>query len=199
MLLKLLVSILLVIFLHLNTITINYQIAPNSILYLKGNTSITDYKCDCEDTFPATKSEVSFNSAITQLSFKNAHLSIKSSVFDCHNFIITRNLKHTLKTDKYPAIDVELLSATSNNVIENDFQVGKTYTFQTKALVTITGKTLPQTLVIKLTKLAENKYKLSSDKGLSMKEYSIVPYVPFNVIKFEDTVTIHFDLFVSEL
>jgi hypothetical protein len=87
--------------------TKKWVISESSSLSVNGSTNINKFSCeilayDKTDTLTISKSS---NGVILS---GNVGLSIKS--FDCHNSIMTHDLRKTLKEDQYPMLHISFLS-----------------------------------------------------------------------------------------
>ena len=175
---------------------VHYQIKKGSKMTLKGNTSINDFKCECDDTFENSQLVANFGKSNEQIEFSKANLLVKINSLDCKNKFINNDLALSLKADKYPFIHVEMLSAIPHHKDEN-LQLYKVYNYQIKTLITISGKTKPQILNVAIKKLNNKFYNISANKIISMAEYEIQPKSPIKFIKIKNDVTINFDLNVE--
>ena len=163
---------------------------------LKGNTSINDFKCECDDTFENSQLVANFGKSNEQIEFSKANLLVKINSLDCKNKFINNDLALSLKADKYPFIHVEMLSAIPQHKDEN-LQLYKVYNYQIKTLITISGKTKPQLLNVAIKKINNKFYNISANKIISMAEYEIQPKSPIKFIKIKNDVNIIFDLNVE--
>lgn len=193
-----LLFILLPFLLHSDNSTplkLNYQIDEKSQLYLLGSTNVNNFKCSCTDKFPPAVLEAEVNESSKQIQFKNTNLRIKTTLLNCKNKVMNRDMHKSLKAEKYPYINVELVTAT---LLNNDRELlpGKVYSYNVNTVITIAGVSKPQLISVKLLKLSNHLYKLSASKDLLMSEYEITPRTPFNIIKIDDLVTIHFEMLV---
>jgi hypothetical protein len=96
---------------HLNSAaeTKKWVISESSTLCVNGTTNINKFSCeilayDKTDTLTINKNK-SDNAIVLS---GNIGLSIKS--FDCHNSIMTHDLRKTLKEDQYPMLHISFLS-----------------------------------------------------------------------------------------
>lgn len=100
-----------------------------------------------------------------------------------------------LKAEKYPHINVELISAQPLHD-EKQLQSSKVYKYNVNAVITIAGISKQHLMTVQMVKLSNHLYRLNASKDLLMSDYEIKPRTPFNIIKINDLVTIHFDMVV---
>ena len=178
---------------HAVSFKLNYQIDEKSQLYLLGTTNVNNFKCACTDKFPAAVLEAEINETSGLIHFKNANIRIKTTLLNCKNNVMNRDMHKALKAEKYPYINVSLLTATALQD-EKQLQNGKTYNYNVSTVITIAGISKPHILTVQLSKLSNHLYRLNASKDLLMSDYEIKPRTPFNIIKIDDLVTIHFEM-----
>jgi hypothetical protein len=90
--------------------TNKWLVSENSSLSVNGSTNINKFTCDipnCDQTDTITVSKPDKDVKLSG----SIHLSIKS--FDCHNDMMTRNLRKTLKESEFPSLQIEFLTLNS--------------------------------------------------------------------------------------
>ncbi|MCP9764370.1 YceI family protein [Lacihabitans soyangensis] len=193
-----LVRLLIVLFLSsfTNPSLIHYQIKKGSKMVLKGKTSVKDFNCACDDTFENAQLIARINNSTRQIDFDKANFNVKIKSLDCSNKFINNDLATSLKAEKHPFINVEMLTAVPNHQ-EQELQVNKAYKYCIKTLISISGKTKPQTLNVTLKKINAKNYIINACKVISMSDYEIQPKSPIKFIKIKDEVRIEFNLNVE--
>lgn len=194
MLLRLLIVFFL--FAFTNSELIHYQIKKGSKMVLKGKTSVKDFNCSCDDTFENAQLVAHFNDNTNQIDFDKAKLNVRIRNLDCHNRFIDNDLATSLKAEKYPFIGIEMLNAISQHQDE-ELQANKIYKYCIKTLISISGKTKPQTLNVTLKKVNSKNFLINASKWVSMSDYDIEPKSPIKFIKIKDEVSIEFSLNVE--
>jgi polyisoprenoid-binding protein YceI len=194
MLLRLLIVFFL--FSFANPSLIHYQIKKGSMMVLKGKTSVKDFNCACDDTFENAQLIAHINNSTRQIDFDKANFNVKIKSLDCNNKFINNDIATSLKAERHPFINVEMLSAIPNH-LEQELQVNKAYKYCIKTLISISGKTKPQTLHVTLKKINAKNFTIHATKGISMNDYEIQPKSPIKFIKIKDEVNIEFNLNVE--
>lgn len=193
-----LLFILSVLFLRTDSgipVKITYQIDEKSELYLLGTTNVNTFKCSCTDKFPASVLEAEINESSRIIQFKNSNLRIKTTLLNCKNNVMNRDMHKSLKADKYPYINVELKNAQPMQD-EKQLQPGKVYKYSINTNISIAGITKPHAITVQMIKLSNHLFRFSASKDILMSDYEIKPRTPLNIIKIDDLVTIHFEMLV---
>jgi hypothetical protein len=84
-----------------------WVISENSSLIVNGSTNINKFSCeiptyDQTDTLTLTKSSAAIN--------LTGDISLKVESFDCHNSMMTRDLRKTLKEKEFPRLYIHFIS-----------------------------------------------------------------------------------------
>ena len=107
------------------------------------------------------------------------------------------NIKHkALKADEFPFITVDLLNALPQHN-EKEMQPGKVYNYNVNTIISIAGISKSQLIHVKMLRTKDNLYRLTASKDILMSEYEIRPRTPFNIIKIDDLISIHFEMLVN--
>ena len=109
---------------------------------------------------------------------------------------MNRDMHKALKAEDHPYIFVDIVNATPLHS-EKELQTGKQYNYNVVTVIQIAGIAKVQTLHVKMQRVKDHYYKLIAEKQIKMSEYDIKPRTPFNIIKIDDNITIHFELLVN--
>lgn len=93
-----------------NTTVVKWNIEKTSTLKISGSSNVHDFTCDVIGY--ATSDTIIFNesnNSVKQIPLKGL-IKIDINSIDCHNFIITRNFRNTLKSKDFPFLVVKFLS-----------------------------------------------------------------------------------------
>ncbi len=170
-----------------------YKIDEKSQLFLLGATNVNTFKCSCTDKFSPAYLEAEINESTKLILFKNTTLGIKTTLLNCNNNVMNRDMHKALKADKYPYIYVQLLQATPLQP-DKELQTGKAYTYQVNTIITIAGISKAHVFHVKFMKHSNHLLRMNASKEILMSDYEIRPRTPFNIIKIDDRITIHFHL-----
>ena len=88
-----------------------FEILPSSRLSIQGATNVNQFTCQyCDDLYSYTP-KVSISKTGQVVYFKGAQLRVKASTFDCGIRQMNKDFQDLLKVNKYPYLEMELLSA----------------------------------------------------------------------------------------
>lgn len=177
-------------------IRLAYHIDEKSQLFLLGSTNVNTFKCDCKDKFQPAILEGEINPSTRLIRFKNAKLLVKTKLLSCRNNVMNRDMHKALKADEFPFITVDLLNALPQHN-EKEMLPGKVYNYNVNTNISIAGINKSQLIHVKMMRTKDNLYRLTASKDILMSEYEIRPRTPFNIIKIDDLISIHFELLVS--
>ena len=181
---------------RMSPIRLAYQIDENSQLFLLGSTNVNNFKCDCKDKFQPAILEGDINPGTRLIRFNNVKLRIKTKLLSCKNNVMNRDMHKALKAEEFPYITVDLVTAQPLHN-EKEMQPGKVYTYNVSTVIHIAGISKTQVMQVKFLRSKDNLYRLTASKDILMSDYDIRPRTPFNIIKIDDTITIHFELMVN--
>lgn len=172
-----------------------YSIEPGSRLYLKGTSNVNSFTCDCEEQYGGQVLEVERNGGYAR--FRNVDLALRTKNFDCHNRKIDVDMQKALKADQFPQIKVTLVDTWQNpNCLDGNCK--DWFDVQANVKMTITNVTKTLSIPAKAKKLGPNRFQLQGESALQMSAFGITPpEAMFGMIKVNDWISFHFDLFVA--
>ncbi len=104
---------------------------------------------------------------------------------------MNEDMYKALKSDEYPYIEFDLLSAALSDSATKD----NTYYLNTTGSLTVAGCTKKINMKFKVEKNSDNTYRMVGNKKLSMKEFGITPPTAFfGLIKADDVLEAKFNL-----
>lgn len=110
--------------------SLTVAVSPESSLIIKGESNVNRFQCSYDVSQFSDSLEISFTEEKTHLYFSNAQLKLKNIFFNCGHKAINRDFHKLLRTEDFPTINLELISAegSSNSSVIN-----------TKLKITISG------------------------------------------------------------
>jgi hypothetical protein len=124
-------------------------VSEHSSLIVNGSTNVNRFTCAIVQ-YPKTDTmNVSVDNSNKVLLSGLLNIAVKN--FDCKNFLMTKQLRKTLKEDEFPVIQVRFLSLRENPV-----------TIQRKASI----KGVVELMIAGVTKRLEIDYQLAKDKNV---------------------------------
>ena len=92
----------------------SYIIDDNSKLRIIGSTNISTFNCDLMFDNVSSKVDILYQKEKNKIMFKDAHLQMANSCFDCGSRLINKDFLEMLNTEKYPYITLNLKEITIN-------------------------------------------------------------------------------------
>jgi hypothetical protein len=174
-----------------------FTVENTSKLYLLGSTNVNTFRCDCMEQFSTYSMKMVKTESGQTITFSDTKLRIPSSRFDCGNRIMNKDMFETLKGEKYPNIQIELIDAVQAGGKGLDEAAGWAPMKATTA-ITIAGIRKVVKMDVQGKKIAQNRYQFKGNKGLNLSDYSLAPPSPMmGLVKVDDVITIHLDLSVK--
>lgn len=175
---------------------VRYSIQASSKVSLDLNTNLTRVSCRCLDNVNfATDQLAEFAGSAGSLQFQNTALKLDVKMINCKNKNINNDLRETLSADKYPHIELELVSV---NVLHqmNELPLNVPKYFDAATHLTIAGKKLPQKIKTTVIRTGEDTFRVYATQNISLDAYDIVPRSPIKFIRIHDMATVTVDLLV---
>ncbi len=89
---------------------IKWAIQKTSTLRVQGRSNMNSFGCDIQGYYQTDTISCSGDSSNNKIVALKGCLKIDVLNFDCHNKLITCDLRKTLKADKYPTLSIRFLS-----------------------------------------------------------------------------------------
>lgn len=185
-----------------STQDIKYTTLPGSKMWIEGTSTLDDFKCTTADVngyAEIQQPEIAIDSAASD-SVKErdvVYVSILVHSLDCGKKLMNEDMYNAMKSDKFPSIKYELLSAhikTSPDSITGWFDL------MTKGNLYIAGEHKTVDILMKVKELPDGRFRLLGSKPLSMLDFGITPPSHFfGLIKAHKDLTVHFDLLAARV
>lgn len=173
-----------------------YSIQANSRVSLDLNTNLTRVSCRClDDVNFATNQLAEFEGNTDRVQFQNTALKLEVKMINCRNKNINNDLRETLSADKYPHIELELVSVNALHLV-SELPLNVPRYFDAMTYLTIAGKKLPQKIKTTVIRTGDDTFRMYATQNISLDAYNIVPKSPVKFIKIHDTATVTVDLLI---
>ncbi len=180
----------------------SYQILEESRLFLEGSSNVNQFKCRCEESFPAASfafenDENSFG----KIKFFDTRLAIKTRNLECGNKMMNKDLQRALHAEAFPYIAIQLSEAFFR--VENTFpdKIHQKWTPMTaQTFISIAGQTRKVQLDVHVQKTGNDRYRFTAAKDLRMTDFGITPPTALlGLVKVDDRIRINLDLAIAIL
>jgi hypothetical protein len=174
------------------TTTTNLIIEPKSTFILSGVSNVNEFDCKIVEGLCGQQLDVCYAQIDNSIIFNNTRFRLDVQKFDCNSSYITRDMKKTLKSEKYPFMYFELIS------ISNLFGDGQNKESLAETLITISGQTNKYFLTYQFEPIDSDTYSVHINSDFDMKEFGILPPTALmGFIKTEETINVDLNLIIS--
>jgi len=174
-----------------------FTVENTSKLYLLGSTNVNTFRCDCMEQFSTYSMKMAKAESGQTVTFSDTRLRIPSSRFDCGNRIMNKDMFETLKGERHPNIQIELLDAVQVGGKGLD-ESTEWVSMKATTAISIAGVRKVVKMDVQGKKIAQNRYQFKGNKGLHLSDYSLDPPSPMmGLVQVNDVITIHLDLAVK--
>ncbi len=169
-----------------------FVIEKGSKLYIEGTSNVNSFECMCTDEFDPLTAKITLSDDDRAVTFTGTTLRLKTTLLDCDNSKMNRDLCEALKSDDYPYIRIDLHDAV---VTEGSFDDPNGAKISCNASITITNIARKVTLIVKGRKLSHGRFRFISTKELLMTDFGVEPPTALlGLIKVRNAIRINFDL-----
>lgn len=176
---------------------VEFQLAEDSRLYIKGTSNVTDFTCHCLESFPKATAKITENGS--RIQFAKTALQIRTKKLDCGNKPMNNDMYNTLKANDYPHIQMTLIE--TRRPAGSFLQTKNSWTALDATLeITIAGVTRKELVPVQGRKTDADAYHFKGTKTLLMTNYGLKPpRALMGLIKVSDEIIIELDLRVHVL
>ncbi len=166
-------------------------IEPESSFRLSGVSNVNEFDCRIVEGFCGEQLSVCYEAKDGFISFDNTKFSLTVEKFDCESNYITRDMKKTLKGEKFPFMHFQLLNIENFDPI--DFNDSRAET-----LITIAGKTNKYFLKYEVLPIDAKSFHINFKSEFDIKEFGIdPPTAMMGLIKVNETIFVELNLKIS--
>ncbi|MEO8399432.1 MAG: YceI family protein [Ignavibacteriaceae bacterium] len=179
-----------------------FKTLPGSKVWIEGSSTINDFACITQkvEGYGSIINRDIFNSGgFTKKNALNdeAYLSLKVLNLDCGKERMNEDMFDAMKAEEFPFIKFDLVDVgiiTESDTSMNSFNV------KIKGNLSLAGKSNLISMVMTITKLKADKFRVQGNRQLFMKDFNIVPPSAFfGLIKAHDELVVYFDLIVGKI
>jgi hypothetical protein len=169
--------------------TFKWAISENSSLQVNGSTNVNKFTCnipsyDRRDTLTVNKSAVKNQVALTG----SMDLNVRS--FDCHKKMMTKDLRKTLKANKYPRMIIRFLSLNELPELE-----AKPASISGQVEIEIAGKKKSYAVNYQISLDGEKNIHLLGSREVTFSDFNLVPPKKLGgLVKTKDQLNVEFQL-----
>ncbi len=162
-----------------------WVISENSSLMVNGSTNINKFSCEIPtygqtDTLTVTKSG--------KAAILSGHVGLSIGSFDCHNSVMTRDLRKTLRQKEYPRLYIQFLSLSALPELTTRNQ-----TITGLVNIELAGITKRFEIDYQISADADNGIHLLGSRDINFSDFNLIPPRKLGgMIKTNDQLTVTF-------
>ncbi|MDF9799173.1 hypothetical protein OKW21_004436 [Catalinimonas alkaloidigena] len=169
----------------------SWQVRGNSRLEISGTTNINEFHClsvsyGGEDIMKEDYSQASESSSLS------GEIVMKSSGFDCHNSMMTRDFSKAVKASEFPEISIRFIGLKENPSRKN--------VLFGKVEITLAGEARIYTVSCIVKEESEKSKHLKGTRTFYFSDFGLQPPQKlFGAVKVKDAVSVDFHLKLQKL
>ncbi|MCX6139509.1 MAG: YceI family protein [Candidatus Kapabacteria bacterium] len=169
-----------------------FQIEKSSKLYIEGTSNVNSFECNCKDEFDPQVARITLSDDERSVWFTATTLRLRTTLLDCDNSKMNRDLCEALKSEDYPYIRIDFHDAV---ITEGSFEDADGAKISCNASITITNVTRKVVLKVKGKKLESGRFRFFSTKELLMTDFGVEPPTAMlGLIRVRNSIRINFDI-----
>lgn len=174
-----------------------YTTLPESKVWIDGTSTINDFTCT---TIKVNGyGYIVYPDSLTlKETLKNDKgiLSLKVKTLDCGKERMNEDMFEAMKAEQFPLIKFDLVEPEVSTKIDSSTKV---FNVRIKGKLFLAGKSNLLDMILTITRLDSNKFRVQGNTELSMLDYNIEPPSAFfGLIKAHEELTVFFDLVVKK-
>jgi len=167
-----------------------WVVDSNSSLNIEGRSNVSSFFCEVTKYLEADTLQYVNNEATRQFVFTNSNLTIDIYDFDCHQRIITSDLRKTLKADQNRFLKIHFISLDAFDV-RNHNQLVKG-----NVEILLAGKIKCTTIDFKINSTSTGLIQMNGSKNMLFSEFNVAPPRKLaGIIKIREEIKVNFQLF----
>lgn len=172
---------------------VRWAVQKTSSISIQGSTNVNSFGCDIIGYYKPDTIYCSEASAVTKSVTLNGDLRIDVSKFDCHNKMLTGDLRKTLKADAYPTMVIRFLNLERAPIIHNNKDSLKGW-----VEIELAGTRRRFEVFYTFVKTGATSIQLNGKRCFSFGDFSLVPPKKFaGLIKVKDRFDVDFNLLLD--
>ncbi|MEO5893758.1 MAG: YceI family protein [Ferruginibacter sp.] len=175
--------------------TIRWAVQKTSTIHIEGATNINSFGCDVNNYYQPDTIYCSQEIISTKPVTLTGDLQIDISKFDCHNKMLTRDLRSTLKAREYPTLVIRFLSLERAPAINNtkDFLKGWVE-------IELAGNKRRFEVNYSFIVEANSLIQLNGTRSFSFSDFNLTPPKKFaGLVKVKDKLNVDFNLLLDPI
>jgi len=172
---------------------VRWAVQKTSTIRILGSTNINNFGCDITGYYQPDTIYCSEENTVSKMVTLNGSLQIDVLNFDCHNKMLTSDLRKTLRANEYPKLVIRFLSLERTPVIQNNKDALKGW-----VEIELAGITRRFEVCYSFVKSGESLIQLNGKRSFSFADFKLIPPKKFaGLVKVHDTFNVDFNLLLD--
>ena len=170
-----------------------WAIQKSSTIRIQGSTNVNNFGCDIIGYYRLDTISCSEENAVSKLVTLHGDLQIDISKFDCHNKMLTGDLRKTLKSKEYPELIIRFLSLERSPSIYNTKDVLRGW-----VEIELAGSCRRFEINYTFMKTESSLIQLNGNRCFSFADFKLTPPKKFaGLVKVKDKFNVDFNLLLD--
>lgn len=170
-----------------------WAVQKTSTLRILGSTNMNSFGCDITGYYQPDTIVCLDESAVSKLVTLKGELEIDIFKFDCHNKMLTNDLRKTLKANEHPNFIIRFLSLERMPVIQNDKDCLRGW-----VEIELAGTTRRFEINYTFTKTGTSAIQLNGNRNFNFADFKLTPPKKMaGLIKVKDKFNVDFNLLLN--
>ncbi|MCW3089323.1 MAG: hypothetical protein JWP81_392 [Ferruginibacter sp.] len=172
---------------------IKWAVQKTSTIGIQGSTNVNDFGCEINGYYQQDTIFCSEESAANKMVTLNGALQVDILKFDCHNKMLTGDLRKTLKANEYPKLVIRFLSLERAPLIQNNKDFLKGW-----VEVELAGSRRKFEVCYSFIKTGASSIRLNGKRAFSFSDFKLTPPKKFmGMVKVNDKFNVDFNLLLN--
>lgn len=167
-----------------------WLVEESSQIKIEGSSNVNEFTCQLKSPTRKDTLSISYEKEGGNIDFVKSEVYIDTRGFDCHNSMITSDLKKTLKSDQFQYITLRFISLERPTFRNFSSQ-------QVKGVISlnIAGKTKTYHIVYRMTPKTDGTILLEGKKVINIKDFNLkTPEKLMGLIKVNEDIEVDFTM-----
>lgn len=173
---------------------VKWVLSKDCSLQVNGSTNVNKFSCVIR-SYPKADTILLYNSNPNEPIRMTGAMNLDVNAFDCHNPIMTKDLRKTLKSDKFPNLVVKFI-----NLSKYPYSSERETIVKGAVAISLAGVTKQFNVDYRSISVASNTLMLIGNKKINFSDFNIIPPRKLGgMIKTNDELSVEFVLKMTQL
>lgn len=172
---------------------IKWAVHKSSTIGIQGSTNVSDFECDVSGYYPSDTIFCSDENSPGKAVTLHGALQVDIIKFDCHNKMLTGDLRKTLKATEYPKLTIRFISLERAPLIQYNKDILKGW-----VEVELAGCRQKFEICYSFLKCGTSMVRLNGKRSFGFSDFKLTPPKKFmGMVKVKDKFNVDFNLLLT--